>query len=570
VLILLGLTSFVSASNPSAITGFVVDANGPVAGAHVRVQLTDRLTTSASDGSFTLSELESQQPITITAWAAGYYIGWARATPNGQPITITLNRYYTSDNVEYDWFEQVFEQGKLTGSAACGVCHTAYSEWQADAHAQSAVNHRFLTLYSGSDIHGNQSPLSQRNPTTGALEPPDDTQPYYGPGFLIDNPGRAGSCATCHTPMAAKLPNNQNCAWSGCHLSSTVTRAEFLPDILPSPTNLKSDAAEGISCEFCHKLGAVTINDKTGLPYEDSPGILSLRLYRPSQPDHDLFFGPFDDVVRTDIPEARDSYLPLQSASQFCAGCHYGVLGGVVGNMQVTGGVLVYSSFAEWLHSPYSDPQSGKTCQECHMPPVDSEYFVFPERGGTRRAPHQINNHRMLGKNDADFLVNSVSMTVTAQSQRNQLLVKVALVNDQAGHAVPTDSVLHHLILVVEARDADGRLLTLRQGGTLPTWTGDYARLPGGVFAKLLRDKATNEFPSAAFWRESEVAQDTRLSPFVPQVSRYTFTPPAGKAATVEVKLLYRRAFTTLMAQKGWDDPDVVMKQATLMVRANH
>lgn len=562
---MLGLTALVRAQTPALISGVVIDAKGPLAGATVRIQATEQSTLSAKDGSFTLSNLTGTQPLTVTASAPGYYIGWQVAKPGEQALHIELKPYYTSDNPTYDWFEQTFDHGTVTGSAACGECHTAYAEWQADAHSQSARNYRFLTLYSGTDVRGKQSPQTHLG-SDGKYAPPDSTQPYYGPGFLLDNPGRAGSCATCHTPMAAKIPNNQNCGWSGCHLSSTLQRAEFLPDIMPSPTNLKGDAAEGISCEFCHKIGAVTVND-SGLPYDDSPGILSLRLFRPSAPGHDLIFGPLDDIARSDLPEARDAYLPLQSESQFCAGCHYGVMGGVVGNMQVTGGVLVYSSYAEWLASPYSDPATGQTCQDCHMPPVAYDRFVFAEKGGVQRDPQQINNHRMLGKNDADFLASAVTMTATAQLRGGQVVVDVTLVNDNAGHAVPTDSVLHHLLLVVTAKDAQGKPLALRSGATLPAWAGNYETQPGRAFAKIIKDKNSGETPTAAFWREAAVVADTRLQPFAPAQSRYTFAAPAATNATVQVKLIYRRAFQQLMEQKGWSDPDIMLHQTQLTVK---
>ena len=46
----------------------------------------------------------------------------------------------------------------------------------------------------------------------------------------------------------------------------------------------------------------------------------------------------------------------------------------------VRGGTLIYNSYGEWLDSPYSDPKTGKTCQECHMPMSDREYLSFPRK----------------------------------------------------------------------------------------------------------------------------------------------------------------------------------------------
>ena len=90
------------------------------------------------------------------------------------------------------------------------------------------------------------------------------------------------------------------------------------------PVSLTGDAADGISCDFCHKIGDVILDPQTNLPCPDMPGILSMRLYRPEE-DQQVFFGTVMDVNR------RVSYFPLETQSEYCAPCHYGVFGGVVG-----------------------------------------------------------------------------------------------------------------------------------------------------------------------------------------------------------------------------------------------
>ncbi|MCS7219845.1 MAG: carboxypeptidase regulatory-like domain-containing protein [Anaerolineae bacterium] len=534
--------------------GFVRDAAGPVAGAIVRVQATENKTTTADDGSFTLSGISPTGLISVTAWAPGYYVGLVTTTLTTIPVTITLKRYYTTDNPDYDWFSLE----DVTGSAACGKCHVQYSEWKADAHAQAAVNPRFLTMYTGADVHGNKGQLTRRD-TQGNVLPPDPAQPYYGPGFRLDYPNRAGNCATCHTPLASKIPNTQNCGWSGCHTDVTTEWSQGIIPRAPTPLDLTGDAAEGITCDFCHKIGDVYLNPKTGLPYPDMPGILSMRLYRPKEGEQ-LFFGTFDDV-----PEP-DTYLPLLEESAFCAPCHYGVFGGVVGSGDVKDGVLIYNSYGEWLESPYSDPETGKTCQDCHMPPVDYQYFVFPEMGGLPRDPSRIHNHRMPGASDETLLQNAVTMTTTAQLQGDQVLVEVRITNDKTGHHVPTDSPLRHLILVVQATDAKGNRLPLRAGPVLPDWAGDYAGQPGRTYAKILRDEWTGETPTGAYWRPVRIVADTRLAAFATDVSRYAFSAPAGQPITVEARLIFRRAFQPLARLKGWDDPDIVMEQAKITI----
>ncbi len=548
----------------SRLTGVVRDAAGPLAGVTVRIQATENVTTTAADGSFTLGNLTGTQPLTVTASLPGYYIGWKTVKPGDKTIRISLLPHFSDDNAAYDWFEH---EG-VEGSASCGLCHGSYTEWQQDAHGQSALNQRFLTMYQGSDVNGNRSPHTRYDWKTGKMLPPDLTQPYFGPGFRLDNPNRDGNCAACHTPIAAKVPNNEpnsGCGWSGCHASTTEQYTDLVPDGV-SPLYLEGHAAEGITCEFCHKIGAVLLNPARGLPDDDKPGILSLKLLRP-QEGHQLFFGPLDDIARTDT-EPRDSYLPLQKESAFCASCHYGVFGGVVNmtSMKMTGGVVIYNSYGEWLESSYSDPESGQTCQDCHMPQTGGNHIAFPEKGGVVRPPDQVHTHKMPGASDVNLLQNAVTMTATTTVSNNQLAVAVDIVNDSTGHYVPTDSPLRQVLLVITAKDSKGKALPLAKGQTLPDWTGNYAGQPGRYFAQILRDKWTDESPTVAFWREISLVEDTRLAPFVTNQSRYNFQLPVDSSATVEVKLIYRRAYQQLAQWKGWDDPDIVMEQATLKV----
>jgi len=552
-------TEQVAPATEGVISGQVVNAAGPVAGALVKVQLTDITTHSSEDGSFVLAGLTNGLPVTVTAWAQGHYIAWTTGTVGGEPISLTLEAYYNSDNHQYEWFEQ----DGIEGSASCGTCHPSYVEWEQDAHGRSARNPRFLAMYLGTDVNGNRSPDPIKN-NLGITQPPDLSQPYFGPGFALDFPNRAGNCATCHTPVAGKINNQQNCGWAGCHATTTSDYAgAALLDPGVFPNQLSGDAAEGISCEFCHKTEKVYINSKTGLPYEDSPGILSMRLLRP-QPGHDLFFGTLDDVVRPELPAARDSYLPFMAESAFCAGCHHGVMGGVVGNMQVTGGVLVYSSYSEWLDSPYSDPETGKTCQDCHMPNLGNQFVAYPDKGGPQRNPDQVHSHKMPGAYDEEFLRSALTMEASARVTAGRLWVTVDVTNGGAGHHVPTDSPLRNLILLVEGVDGAGEPLTWRSGALLPTWAGEYVGQPGRIFAKILRDQWTGEMPTGAYWRPVEVVTDTRIPAKSTRRSNFSFVAPAEGSSTIRVRLLYRHMWPDLQEWKGLEEPDILMEEAVL------
>lgn len=198
------------------------------------------------------------------------------------------------------------------------------------------------------------------------------------------------------------------------------------------------------------------------------------------------------------------------------------------------------------------------------MPTLESKHFVFPEKGGQERDYYAVRNHRMPGTNDEQLLQNAVTMTGTVQMAGGKVQVGVSITNDQTGHSVPTDSPLRHLLLIVEAKDSNGRPLRLQGGETLPDWAGNYAGQPGRYFAKVLRDKSSGETPTAAYWREIELVEDTRIAALATDRSEYTFAVPAGQAATVEVRLIYRRAYQQLIDWKDWPDTDIVMERMTL------
>ena len=545
---------------PGTISGTVLTPDGPVAGALVQIKGVDDQTTTAQDGSFILNSAGKVSPVIVVAWAPGYKEGYTQLDPkaadwkDGKDIQVMLNPMYETDNAAYSWF--TFEGVSL--SASCGLCHREYPEWQADAHSQSATNPRFLSIYNGTDVNGNRGQLVILG-LDGKPLPADPSKPDYGVGYKLDNPSRTGNCATCHTPVASQVPNNQNCGWSGCHTSLTIEHSNGI--IQPATSAFVSSGAglDGISCEFCHKVGEVIIDPKTNLPKPDMPGILSMRLFRPTE-DQSVFFGTILDVNR------NVSYSPLQTQSEYCAACHYGVFGGVVGVGTVTGGTLIYNSYGEWLDSPYSDPTTGKTCQDCHMPVSDAQYTVFPEKGGILRDYVPFHDHTMPGVSDVNLLQHAVSLTSSAQRVGDQLQVQVSLTNDQTGHSVPTDAPTRSMILVVEAVDAQGQAVRLLEGPVNPDWSGNYAGVPGKTFAKVLRDEWTGETPTAAYWRPVTIVEDSRLAALATDTTQYTFDLPAGMSAQVNVKLFFRRTFQEIAQQKGFTDPDILMETTTIPV----
>lgn len=191
---------------------------------------------------------------------------------------------------------------------------------------------------------------------------------------------------------------------------------------------------------------------------------------------------------------------------------------------------------------------------------------VAPGKGGIERNPAAIHNHNMTV--DAELLRNSLTMNASARIKDGKVVVDVTLINDKTGHHIPTDSPLRHMILLVEAKDSRGGALKQLSGPRLPDWCGrgelskgHYAGYPGKAYAKLLKEKWTEVFPTGAYWNHTELVSDNRLSAFAADRTEFAFAKAENKSVVVTVKLLYRRAFITLMEQKKWNVPDIVMAE---------
>jgi len=190
-------------TDASVAAGTVIDAGGsPIYAATVRVQATANATQTDEAGRFTLAALEEGVPVTISAWAEGYYCANAvDVTPPAEGITLVLRSVQTTDNPAYDWISPL-------GEGSCYSCKPGLTQvWlDSDAHGRSAANPRFLTMYNGTDVSGNQSPLTRfgfsRDYGRFPLRP-DPEQPYFGPGYRLDFPFTAGNCAACHVPAPA-------------------------------------------------------------------------------------------------------------------------------------------------------------------------------------------------------------------------------------------------------------------------------------------------------------------------------------------------------------------------------
>jgi hypothetical protein len=564
ILVSVVAVSLVNLWKINEIHGMVMSGGRPMAGVTVSIQTTSCEVTTGPDGEFTIKGFKPNFYIPVTAWADGYYIGGKTVFPWEKVVILSVSPYSITNNPSYSWispqvkarpvmedyfienilplgakisFRKVFLPSTGQFNLGCADCHNGpvYDQYAADAHALGTKNFRFMTMYNGTDVKGHKSPLTRygasRDYGTFPL-PPDSSQPWFGPGFKLDFPDQAGNCATCHMP------------------------GEAIDDPLNTDINqIPPTAVQGTHCDFCHKIASVTTDPNTHLPFENSPGVLSMQIIRP-QGDQQVFFGPYDDV---DV--GPDTRLPLQSESLACAACHNASFWGTP----------VYQSYSEWLNSQYA--REGVTCQSCHMTPDGVTQNFAPGKGGQDRDPQTVFSHNFPGAADETLLQNTAKLELTGSRQNGLISIEARVTNENGGHDIPTDSPLRNIILVVEALDQDGHALNLEQGPVIPDWggvgdqPGDYAGKPGKGYAKVLEELWTEVSPTAAYWRQTRVLQDNRIHARETDLSKYAFreTPVTGPV-TINAQLIFRRAFKEIARQKGWNDPDILMEQIRITV----
>jgi hypothetical protein len=479
-------TAFVASDSEfsrTQIVGRVIDDRGPIEGARVRLKGRPETTRTDSDGRFSLLAPQIAGA-TVTAWKDGFFIGGAAA--DGQPLVLKLEPLPRVDFADYHWVDPSPDPAEQHN---CGNCHAEiYREWQASGHADAARNRRFMNLYGGTDWHGREG---------------------VGWSLLADHPAGLGVCASCHAPSIA-----------------------FDDPAIDDLRLVNGVAAQGVHCDFCHKIQDVTDDKSLGIAH----GRFGLKLLRPAE--EQIFFGPLDDVDR-----GEDVYSPLQSESRYCASCHEGILFGV----------HVYSTYSEWLASPAR--REGRSCQSCHMTPTGALTNIAPGAGGIPRDPHTLASHTFLPGGREAMLKRCLKVSAAFENDGQHVKGVVEIVAHDVGHRVPTGFIDRHLILVVEPQDADGRLLPFDNNNLLPTAAGqDLADLPGRLFARLLVD--THGQSPAPFWRPTEEPTDTRLTPEQPSLTHFQF--PAA-THQIRIRLLYRRFWDEVTQSKSWPDDTIVI-----------
>jgi hypothetical protein len=340
---------------------------------------------------------------------------------------------------------------------------------------------------------------------------------------------------------------------------------------------------DGISCDYCHKIRKL-------LPDKSKPSGVAALLERQQAPGSSsiLVFGPYDDVV---VPPMAASYNPVLEKGEFCSQCHahfkklengktwdsskiytasewngFGLTDNTSLPIQTT-----YQEWKEWQDQlPSTDPNKGKKCQDCHMSwrkemlPYDNYVVDGMARNmwGTQRSAQNIRPHHFEGGTEIQ-LKTALAMEMEGEIKDNKLTITVYITNTNGGHWVPTGETMRSVMLLVQALDSSGKPLEMTKGPRLPEWTGkgnadegNYAGLPGTVFARILEDDAGNIH--VPFWRATRIAEDSRIRPKDSVVLKFEFAIRlANDEPSAQAKLIYRPVIRPLAKIKNWPLKDI-------------
>jgi len=318
-----------------------------------------------------------------------------------------------------------------TAARVCGRCHVdIYNSWKRSMHSFSLTNPIFDTAY------------------MQALK-------------KIGEEAKQ-TCLPCHAPM-------------------TMFNGDF--DLKEGVTR------EGVSCDFCHTVTAVHINNLEA-PYEIELGIVKRGI-----------------IKHAGSPVHETAYSPLHGTSEFCGGCH---------NYVLANGVRVMSTYEEWLSGPYAD--EGIQCQDCHMT-LGEGSRVSSDIKDTGREFHL---HSLI--HDTDQLKSALELEITEMIRTGgRLQVQVRVENSGSGHMIPTGIPSREVVLVVIC-DA---------GNTQDRQERRYSKVLEDADGRLL----SNDYEIMV--NAAKVTHDNRIKPREVRIETFNFRLPRSRPAKITAHLYY-------------------------------
>lgn len=264
--------------------------------------------------------------------------------------------------------------------------------------------------------------------------------------------------------------------------------------------------AEGVTCDFCHSVREVVLDDPSD-PIRLDVGTVKYGPLRKAQSD-----------------AHKVSNSPLHTRSEFCAACH---------EYRNPNGVLVLGTYSEWKAGPYA--KRGVQCQDCHMPLVPGRVVAANVKDKTNG---MVNLHDVSGSHDLEQVRKAVTLKLINTDWMGDLVwVNLEVANVGSGHCFPTGLPMHKSVLEITLRDG-GREIARRE-------------IP---FSVTLVDKNGRQITREheAFMSAVRVRLDTRIKPEEVRPVEVTFRNiKSSRRLVLSARLFYQYTTETLRKKDG-------------------
>ncbi|HEX9698444.1 MAG TPA: tetratricopeptide repeat protein, partial [Acidobacteriota bacterium] len=359
---------------------------------------------------------------------------------------------------------------------------------------------------------------------------------------------------------------------AGCHDPAVMMTGEL---VASAEIDFESSGANiGISCQFCHSVGAID-PAHTNASYQLAPSY-PLPFEGTTDPveraEGNRMLLEDEELIRRHKGDRRKPFLVL---GEFCGTCHKQSLITPVNNYKWLRG---FDEFDGWQNSgipgysarSFYYPESPMTCQNCHMPEVPSN-----DAGADAGL---VNSHRFLGSNTAlsafhgytrqleataDFLadqrltvdifaVQPVSGNAPAAlvapaeafeisvARGAEVGVEVVVRTRGVGHLFPGGTIDSNMAwLELALLDAGGRPLLMSGGMDEQRFVDPDAHFYRGVFL----DEAGQELNKRNGWDRRAAVYVRMIPPGAADTVHFRFTVPEDAAGEIRLRarLNYRK-----------------------------
>lgn len=366
------------------------------------------------------------------------------------------------------------------------------------------------------------APAPASDLSAAAPEPPSGSEAKDHPSLFV----RSSRCGECHEKMRTDWSGSAHsrASHSPAYRKSLAAAGELAPLCqschLPSlaygqPDEQASRPSEGVSCDGCHTLSAVTVaKTQATMKFDPSSGSK---------------YGPIPGATGHYFHDM--AYSVLHTKSEVCAGCHH-LTAFKLGDQTVNIPVV----------SDYSDAKlygKGKTCQDCHMPSRGTE----PVAKGAKPRPN-VPAHLFPG---AAAFGKQIRFEPAHQGKPGEVGVEI---QHTAGHALPSGYVDRRLIVRAEFLTATGvKVATIDRS-----------------YGIKLVDAAGKPAP---FFRAARIAEDRRMLPgklyseFFPIPSAPAGAAPAAAGPPARVTLSLLAAPTDPELSAVYGEPELTVLKST-------